>query len=233
MSLLKPEEIQQNLTEENDMQAVEQIQSSTIEPIADMKAPAKGDQIGGGTYVGDILVEGVVYGLIVAPKFTGDFSGIWHKKAKLIKGADSPNNGRKNTEEMVAADCPIALEVRDHKIGGFDDWHIPSRDELEIMYRQLKPTAYENANWCGVNASSVPVQNLYTASNPSQTTLRDFQEGGTEALEPTWYWSSTQYGQYSAWVQHFNDGTQDYTDKYNYHRARAVRWIKLSDLSIQ
>jgi hypothetical protein len=216
------------------MQAVEQIEipSSTIEPFETVKAPAKGDQIGGGTYVGDIMVDGVVYGLIVAPKFTGDFSGIWHKKNKLIKGADSPNNGRKNTEDMVAAGCPIALEVRDHKIGGFDDWHIPSRDELEIMYRQLKPC--DSINWTrsGVNASSVPVQNLYTETNPAQTTLRDFQEGGTEAMEPTWYWSSTQCNEFTAWVQRFNCGYQLTNGKSDSYRARAVRWIKLSDLSI-
>jgi hypothetical protein len=37
------------------------------------------------------------------------------------------------------------------------------------------------------------------------------------------YWSSTEYGYYSAWGQDFSDGTQSYYDKYLTFYVRAVR----------
>lgn len=191
-----------------------------------------GSQIEGGTYTGEILVDGVLYGIITSPKALGDFSGVWHPKSKMVDGAESPNNGRQNTAAMRAAGCSIALELSELKIGEYTDWHLPSRDELEIMYRALKPTTAENSIWSGVNASSVPPQNLYTRKSPAQTALPEFQEAGAEAFEPTWYWTSTQATQASAWIQGFLDGFQGNYCKDGHCRARAVRWIKLSHSSI-
>jgi len=42
-----------------------------------------------------------------------------------------------------------------------------------------------------------------------------------------WYWSSTQYSAGNAWGQDFDDGSQDYANKYYPGRARAVRRIEI------
>jgi hypothetical protein len=46
-----------------------------------------------------------------------------------------------------------------------------------------------------------------------------------EHFDPNWYWSKEQHehnGVY-AWMQYFDDGSQDYGRKSNEYRARAVR----------
>jgi hypothetical protein len=40
-----------------------------------------------------------------------------------------------------------------------------------------------------------------------------------------WYWTSTQYSSYNAWVQGFAYGTQDDYGKYNEYAARVVRRV--------
>lgn len=44
-----------------------------------------------------------------------------------------------------------------------------------------------------------------------------------------YYWTSTQFGRYRAFVQVFEDGYHDFDSKILEHRARAVRKIQLSD----
>lgn len=40
-----------------------------------------------------------------------------------------------------------------------------------------------------------------------------------------WHWSSTQCSPYSAWIQNFDDGYQNYDHKGDEYRARAVRRV--------
>lgn len=42
-----------------------------------------------------------------------------------------------------------------------------------------------------------------------------------------WHWTSTQYSEGSAWIQHFNDGYQDYYSKSFERRSRFVRRLPL------
>ena len=83
-----------------------------------------------------------------------------------------------------------------------------------------------------MNISSVPPSNLHTNDSPKQCELAEFKEGGDEAFDTTWYWTSTQVGAAYAWIQTFLTGHQDLTWKLNNYRARAVRTINLSDLTI-
>jgi hypothetical protein len=87
---------------------------------------------------------------------------------------------------MAEAGSPLAQWARGLDINGNTDWCIPARDVLELGYRHLKPTTYENS--CsfrdGDNPSSIPAGYPYTEQLPAQTAAEAFREGGAEAFEP-------------------------------------------------
>ncbi|HEP9216693.1 TPA: hypothetical protein VDV30_004212 [Pseudomonas aeruginosa] len=99
-----------------------------------------------------------------------------------------------------------------------------------MIYRVCKPTTDEN--WCsfrdGDNPSSLPPGYPYTAVAPGQSPIAIFQDGGEEALEACSYWTSTQDGPYSAWIQNFDVGHQHFGGKDNARPAFAVRRIKVT-----
>jgi hypothetical protein len=196
-------------------------------------AYAIGAQVGGGTFAGVINVAGEAFALIVAPK-TGDLRGAWHAQRARVAGAESFCDGLENTRAMAEAGSILAAEALALVIDGFNDWYIPSRDELELVYRHLKPTTEENYAYDdGENANSVPPGEEYTADFPVMTGVLAFQHGAPDALTPTWYWSSTQYapGPSIAWSQDFNVGLQVSHRKSAEGRARAVRRLPIQSFS--
>lgn len=210
-----------------------------------------GAPIGGGFFAGLMAGDGAPYGLVVAPKAEGDHSGLAWKTDWLAAtpGADSVNDGRANTDAMIRDsinDHPAANWVRGLAIGGFSDWYIPSRDELEICYRYLKPGRDPNwtypdraARWSlpsgkypgvdnrgnGHNATSEPPGEAYAKTSPAKTKVKLFRQGGAEAFDTSWYWSSTEFGSAFAWFQYFGDGYQGLNVKCGHLRVRAVRKI--------
>lgn len=196
-------------------------------------APAiMGEPLEGGFYAGMINVAGAAFALIVAPKFDGEHDDIeWNDNEDRVAGAASYCDGLANTEAMAAAGSALAQWARGLRIGGFDDWYLPSQDELEICYRALKPTTYGNSRYArsGINVSAMPPTYTYTETTPAQTSADAFKEGGTEAFDAAWYWSSTQHAGHvdSAWCQDFNYGYQSTNLKLTQLRARAVRRIAL------
>ncbi|MNZ77526.1 hypothetical protein D3C78_960700 [compost metagenome] len=129
-----------------------------------------------------------------------------------------------NTIAMADAGSEMARWALNLNIDGHTDWYIPSRDELELLYRNLKPTTRSNYVYShGENPSSVPVGYPYTETSPSQTAVDAFQSDGTEAFEGEWYWSSSQFSADLSWHQFFIGGDQSYYDKNGEFRARAVR----------
>ena len=145
---------------------------------------------------------------------------------------------------------PAAHWARNLNIGGRADWYIPARDELELCWRNLKPTTAANyetanrptaasfdyanngsygdtANTHGTNNNS-PIGAAYTASVPGQTAATAFRTGGPEAFEfgPAYYWSSSEYSAPLAWVQYWHSslpGNQGFNNKASASRVRAVR----------
>lgn len=200
--------------------------------LTEQTIPAVGTAMLGGFLAGLVNISGQTKGIIVAPKATGEYKGKWAESEARIEGAACPVDGQQNTLDMIAAGTKLGKWVKALDIGGFTDWHIPSRDQLEIIYRAFKPTNQENWAYSGVNISSLPPHNLYTANEPKQCELAEFKEGGDQAFDTTWYWTSTQVGEASAWFQNFTSGVQGYYWKDSFHRARAVRTINLSDLTI-
>lgn len=194
--------------------------------------PLIGTAMDGGFYAGRILVDGKPYALIVAPKDEGERADVeWIDDYKDVPGAKSWNDGLANTDAMAVAGSKLALWARDLRIAGHTDWYLPSQDELEILYRNLKPTSDTNSQWArsGINLSAIEPTRPYTQDSPAQTMAEAFQQGGAQAFETEWYWSSTQHAANSgyAWCQGFDDGNQGSTIKSAELRARAVRRLPL------
>lgn len=175
--------------------------------------PIVGTSMGGGFYAGRIRIDNTVFALIVAPKAEGEKdTSEWIAKHKDVPGAKSYCDGLANTNAMAEAKSKLALWVQSLSIGGNDDWYLPAQDELEIIYRTLKPTAETNSQYArsGLNASALVPTYPYTPESPTQTLAEAFQTGGDQSFEREWYWSSTQHAAYSdcAWYQNFSGGGQ-------------------------
>ncbi|MGR2662424.1 DUF1566 domain-containing protein [Chromobacterium haemolyticum] len=190
-----------------------------------------GEAFGGGFYVGRFHVGSAEYALVVATKSVGEIEGEWGNYGFDVPGARSCCDGAANTSAMKEAGSELASVIAGLDINGFRDWHLPSRDELEMCFRYLKPTPDEN--YCtfrdGDNPSSIPVGYPYTEQEPAQTTVDAFRTGGAEAFDPVWYWSSTQFSRINAYAQYFYYGGQSYYVKDLILRARAVRRVLISN----
>lgn len=192
---------------------------------------AIGTPFAGGYYAGRYLEGDQLCILIVAPKALGELPDTaWNKSYAEVLGALSFFDGLSNTRAMAEAGSLLAQHVLALDIGGETDWHLPARDQLELLYRHFKPSAEENyVHRNGDNPSSVPPGYPYSAAAPAQTQIAGFKPGEPEAFDDAWYWSSTQHASTSdcAWVQCFGDGGQGHDRKGSEYRARAVRRLKI------
>lgn len=161
-----------------------------------------GAPFGGGFFAGVFLLDGKPYALIVAPKAEGETMAAFKARNTATQGARSLRDGLANSEAMNDKDHPAARFCRNLEIGGFTDWYLPSRHEAALLAETLMPG---------------------DGTVPEQTTAEAFQEGAPEAFDRAWYWTSTECGPGSAWVQCFYFGIQDRSDKDLSARVRAVR----------
>jgi hypothetical protein len=98
--------------------------------------------------------------------------------------------GAQNTIDIITG-CTTVNKAADicanHDDGTYDDWFLPSKDELNEMYVNL-------------------------------------HQQGLGGFANNFYWSSTEFDDYHAWIQGFFDGFQTYDGKdFNYYGVRAVR----------
>jgi hypothetical protein len=197
---------------------------STQSPLS-TAIPAVGDFIEAGYFAGVIQIDGRRFGVVVAPKAQGETKSTWGKYGEFLDSASHVADGPANTAAMADADSPAAKWVQNLDINDHKDWYVPSRDEIELIYRHLKPGTGENR--CsfrdGDNPSSLPPGLPYTERDPMQTSVEIFRAGGAEAFEEAWYMTSSQSSAYIAFVQDFSDGSQSYDFKDNEWRVRAVR----------
>jgi hypothetical protein len=214
------------------LQAVFQNQRSFIPPLpADI-----GAAYGGGFFAGQISTAGngtADYNLVIGPVSSAQSSLAWKNQQTGIIPV-SFINGPQNTADLVADGnstvYPAAHFCNDLVIGGFSDWYMPARNELEVCYYFLKPTTTSN-NASGANANAVspePINTNYSSGSPARTSATAFQSGGAQAFSANEYWSSTSRGsdnEAKTWRQHFDYGLIYGESKTGVKNVRAVRRV--------
>ena len=145
-------------------------------------------------------VSGETHGLIAA--VADQSSGIqWNNGSSVTTGATATaiGTGSANTDAIISAqgatETSYAAGVaRAYTGGGFTDWFLPSKDELNQMY----------TNKATINT---------TAS----------ANGGSDFAD-AYYWSSTEIDLNFAWLHNFYDGSQvKYAKYFPVFSVRAVR----------
>ena len=211
--------------------------------------PIIGQAFGGGFYAGQIGVSGVAtHYLIVSPKASGEASRQWKNALTDTPGAGSLIDGPQNTADMVADGnstvYPAAHFCNDLVIGGYTDWYMPSKNELEVCYYFLKHVTQNNYTstgyfqTAGANENAVspePISTNYTAGSPPQTSVSAFQVGNSEAFINGTYWTSSDAGAVfpgteEVWAHSWFDGDpgkQFIYGKTTSYNVRAVRRVAI------
>lgn len=218
--------------------------SSSFTTAASFVPTVFGEAYQGGFYTGKIVVSGQTYALIVSPKASGEHtSKQWKTTNDTTANTLSFNDGLANSNAMNNANHPAAQFCRALSIGGYSDWYLPSMAELELCYRNLKPTTDANyttdnrpswrsngynvpaSNGNGQNSYSNPVGSAYTSGSPAQTSAAAFRTGQSEAFNSAYYWASTEFNSTFAWRQGVTNGDEGYTNKSGNNAVRAVRKV--------
>jgi hypothetical protein len=189
-----------------------------------------GAAYGGGFFAGQINVSGTTYNLVVSPKASGETNVPWGVYGTTT-GITSVINGPTNSASLAAlgASYEAATFCEGLTIGGYSDWYLPAKNELEVLYYFLKPTTGTNDTSSGANANAVspePVSQNYTSGSPAQTSAGiGFRTGETNAFASGDYWTSTEASDSKAWYQTSYNGSQDTYVKQLSRYVRAVRRI--------
>jgi hypothetical protein len=148
--------------------------------------------------------------LEAAPQSTEWTSKQWGKYGTMVNGTETAiGTGKNNTALILAvlnaspADSDRAAQLTDAlSYGGYDDWFLPSKDELNEMCWVL-----HSRRWNGIS----------TEDNPAYGTNR---VGG---FANDYYWSSSESSRNYACLQYFDNGINYSLDKNLSLRVRAVR----------
>lgn len=196
-----------------------------------------GEAYGGGFFAGYIshTADGnPTHALIVAPRATGatgtgytlTTTKQWKTANTTTAGTTSDFDGAANTAAMVTAGIaahPAANFCVGLSLGGFTDWYLPARYELDIAYFNLKPGTQGNDTNSGSNIYSVPRRPLNNAPLfPRQTALTAFNTTA-EAFVAEGHWSSTETSSTNGWGFLFSNGNQGGNSKGANIRVRAFR----------
>ena len=198
-----------------------------------------GQEWGGGYYAGKISTSNngvATHYLIVAPKSTEVFGKTFINGTNL--NAASEIDGPTNTTNIENANgSDPARYCHNLVTGGYSDWYLPAKNELETIYFFLKPTEGNTAgNYPGATHTNAvdpePIGTYYTSTVPGQTTALAFRQGGGQHFEPSVgtanypYWCSTEHWMSDSWrAQRFDSGQQEVIPRSYGAWTRAVRRI--------
>ncbi len=151
-------------------------------------------------------VDGEIHGLVCAVEDQDGGSGIvtWNG-SYTITGATGTaiGTGQANTNTIISSQgigSYAASVCNDYSVtvNGiiYNDWFLPSKDELNLMYQ----------NRGNINTTAV--------SNGGSALFVAFD---------SFYWSSSEFGELDTWLQNFNSGIQFGSLKNNVYRVRAIR----------
>ena len=168
-----------------------------------------GEQFGGGVVFHVYRdASGTERGLVVA--LTNQSEGTaWSNVSNSSAGATSFLNGLPNSNAIIAQaghTNSAAKLCLDYEAGGFTDWYLPAKYELNLLYG-----------------------NIYTV-NKSLTSI----SGATEIFSTNnfgYYWSSSEYSTGVAWVLD-DSGNLNNLLKDAAHQVRAVRAISVPSNSV-
>jgi hypothetical protein len=192
--------------------------------------PAIGSALGGGYFAGQISTAGngvADYNLVIGPVASAqNTSKQWKIVNTSTAGTSSVIDGPGNSAVMNNITHPAAQFCEGLTIGGFSDWYMPAKNELEVCYYNLKPTTASNNTSFGINANAVPARaSNYTTGTPAQTSATDFKDTGAEDFLTAGYWTSTEQSAAYGIRVYFSNGALDNTSKTYATNVRAVRRV--------
>jgi len=84
----------------------------------------------------------------------GEDYGAWHVDQLSHTSGTSTDlgTGQANTDAMTGSDHEAAEVIRNAGYGGFDDWFLPSRDELLLVYKNLPSVESTSPYWSSSEA---------------------------------------------------------------------------------
>ena len=170
---------------------------------------------------------------------------LWRNANGGSTNAQSEYYGKPAADANNDSAHPMFQWVKGLTIGGYTDWYIPAKHELEILFRNFKPTTDLNLTdpnhgstpTAGTNPHAVPPTGPYTSTNPAQTTVTSFQSGNENAFYSPgsasypMYWDATEKSTNvtTAGLQNFTEGMQRASgggkSSANTGLARAIRRV--------
>jgi hypothetical protein len=104
----------------------------------------------------------------------------WSASKRIVNGTSTAvGTGKRNTELIVGSgeNISAALVAAHYSQGGYNDWYLPSKDELDLMYRNL-----QQRNLGGFSGWYWSSSDAYTPSNDNDGWCQNFSDGRLSGL---------------------------------------------------
>lgn len=173
------------------------IKAAGVWKLSAAAVPALGDAFQGGFYGGMLDYPTIGRQAIIMAPQSSEVNRSWYTSSSHSPILTASGiNGLADTQAAIAtgdAGFSAAAYAASYAGGGFTDWAVPARYELELLYYNFKPTTDGNGGGEGGNPYSVPPRGTYTSGDPARTSLAAYQEGGAQAFDPDFaYLTSTE-----------------------------------------